>query len=143
MVGKPIHCDGPTAQMTRISYARVLIEVDLLSELPSTVNVLLPNGNTLVQQLVYESLPQFWKQCKSLGYSTLACNKGHAIRNRKRPHDNSTCSTSSSPSVETAAVEKQDPYCVGPSRNFREDPMSTEAAAADPQPSSTQPPDCK
>ncbi|KAJ6875403.1 hypothetical protein NC652_034961 [Populus alba x Populus x berolinensis] len=39
MVGKPIHCDGPTAQMTRVSYARVLIEVDLLSDLPSTVIV--------------------------------------------------------------------------------------------------------
>ena len=48
MVGKPIHCDGPTAQMTRVSYARVLIEVDLLSDLSSTITVVLPNGNTLV-----------------------------------------------------------------------------------------------
>ncbi|KAL3610774.1 hypothetical protein D5086_001794 [Populus alba] len=66
---------------------------------------------------------------------------GHTTRNRKRPHDNSTCLVSSSPSVETAAIEKQDPYCAGPSSNFREDPMSTEAAAADLP--STQPPDCK
>ncbi|KAL3565178.1 hypothetical protein D5086_033224 [Populus alba] len=66
---------------------------------------------------------------------------GHTTRNRKRPHDNSTCSVRSSPSAKTAAVEKQDPYCAGPSSNFREDPMSTEAAAADLP--STQPPDCK
>ncbi|KAJ6892975.1 hypothetical protein NC652_027086 [Populus alba x Populus x berolinensis] len=141
MIGKPIHCDGPTTQMTQISYARVLIEEDLLSDLPFTINVLLPNGNTLVHQLVYESLPRFCKQCKSLGHSTLTCNKGHTTRNRKRPHDNSTCSVRSSPSAKTAAVEKQDPYCAGPSSNFREDPMSTEAAAADLP--STQPPDCK
>jgi len=132
MVGKPIHYDGPTTQMSRVSYARVLIEIDLLSDLPSTVTVILPNGNTLVQQLVYESLPRYYKQCKSLGHSTLTCNKGHVPRNRKRPHGTSACSTSSSPSAETAAVEKQDQYCVGPSVNPQEDPISIEAAAAGP-----------
>jgi hypothetical protein len=30
MIGKPIHCDVPTANMTRLSYARILIEVELL-----------------------------------------------------------------------------------------------------------------
>lgn len=118
MVGKPIHCDGPTTQMTRVSYARVLIEIDLLSDLPSTVTVILPNGNTLVHQLVYESLPCYCKQCKSLGHSTLTCTKGHVPRHRKRPHDTSACSANSSPSAETAAVEKQDQYCAGPSVNL-------------------------
>ena len=132
MVGKPIHYDGPTAQMTWVSYACVLIEVDLLSDLPSTITVLLLNGNTLVQQLVYESLPCFCKQCKSLSHSTPTCTKGHIPRNRKRPHANSAYSASSSPYAETAAVEKQDQYCAGPSINLQEDPMSTEVAAADP-----------
>ncbi|KAJ6977268.1 hypothetical protein NC653_029241 [Populus alba x Populus x berolinensis] len=142
MVGKPIHCDGPTAQMTRISYARVLIEIDLLSELKTSVNVLLPNGTLLVQHLVYESLPRFCKHCKSLGHSMLTCNKGH-IRTRKRLHATSTRSASTSTSAETAAVEKQSPYCAGPSCNFREDPVSSEAAVMALQPSSSQPPDCK
>ncbi|KAJ6979534.1 hypothetical protein NC653_027627 [Populus alba x Populus x berolinensis] len=93
MVGKPIHCDGPTAQMTHISYARVLIEIDLLSELKTSVHVLLPNGTLLVQHLVYESLPRFCKHCKSLGHSTLTSNKGH-IRTRKRSHATSTRSAS-------------------------------------------------
>nr|TKR99522.1 hypothetical protein D5086_0000192240 [Populus alba] len=92
-------------------------------------------------QLVYESLPRFCKQCKSLGHSILTCTKGHAPRNRKRSHDNSACSTSSSPSAETAAFEKQDPYCAGPFINHRKDPMSTEVAAVDPP--STQPHDRK
>lgn len=30
MIGKPIHCDIPTANMSRLSYARILIKVDLL-----------------------------------------------------------------------------------------------------------------
>ncbi|KAL3610749.1 hypothetical protein D5086_001769 [Populus alba] len=66
---------------------------------------------------------------------------GHAPRNRKRSHDNLACSASSSPSAETAAFEKQDPYCAGPFINHREDPMSTEVAAVDPP--STQPHDRK
>jgi hypothetical protein len=37
MIGKPIHCDDPTANMTQLSYARVLIKVDLLLDLPTFV----------------------------------------------------------------------------------------------------------
>ncbi|KAJ6882020.1 hypothetical protein NC651_028587 [Populus alba x Populus x berolinensis] len=66
MIGKPIQCDGPTAQMTWVFYARILIEIDLLSHLSSTITVILLNGSTLVQQIVYESLPCYCKQCKSL-----------------------------------------------------------------------------
>ncbi|KAL3583100.1 hypothetical protein D5086_017432 [Populus alba] len=72
----------------------------------------------------------------------LTCNKGH-VRTRKRPHATSTHSASTSSSAETAAVEKQSPYCAGPSCNYREDPMSSEAAVMDLQPSCSQPPDCK
>jgi hypothetical protein len=42
--------------MSRLSYARVLIEVDLLSALPTTINIVLPNGMPLLQSVVYESL---------------------------------------------------------------------------------------
>ncbi|XP_034893439.1 uncharacterized protein [Populus alba] len=142
MVGKPIHCDSPTAQMSRISYARVLIDIDLFTELKTSVNVMLPNGTLLVQNLVYESLPRFCKHCKSLGHSTLTCKKGHT-RTRKRPHAASTCATSSGSSADTAVVEKQSPYCPGPSCIYREDPMSSEVAVMDLQPSSSQPPNCK
>jgi len=48
MIGKPVHCDDLTTQMTRVSYARVLIEVDLLSNLPSFVNVILPIGTNSI-----------------------------------------------------------------------------------------------
>lgn len=132
MIGKPIQCDGPTAQMTWVSYARILIEIDLLSDLSSTVTVILPNGNTLVQQIVYKSFPRYCKQCKSLGHSTPSCPKGHTLWPRKRSHDTSASSASASPSAETAAVENQGQYCVVPSINPQEDPMSIEDATAGP-----------
>ncbi|KAJ6970187.1 hypothetical protein NC653_034688 [Populus alba x Populus x berolinensis] len=55
----------------------------------------------------------------------------------------STCATSSGSSADTASVEKQSPYCPGPSCIYREDPMSSEVAVMDLQPSSSQPPNCK
>ncbi|KAG6792428.1 hypothetical protein POTOM_001577 [Populus tomentosa] len=108
---------------------------------PLAIPVIVTPQASCNQQLVYESLPHFCKQCKSLGHSILTCTKGHAPRNRKRSHDNLACLASSSPSAETAAFEKQDPYCAGPFINHREDPMSTEVVAVDPP--STQPHDRK
>jgi hypothetical protein len=77
---------------------------------------------------VYESLPRICKQCKTLGHSTLTCTKGLKSRSKKRPHETPSCSASSSPSAETAVVEKQEPYGVGPFVTPQVDPISTEAA---------------
>jgi hypothetical protein len=65
-----------TATKERVSYAQVLVEIDLLANLRSSVNVTLPNGNPLIQRVIYETLPKFCKHCKVLGHSTGACSKG-------------------------------------------------------------------
>jgi hypothetical protein len=84
MIGKPIHCDIPTATMSRLSYARILVEVDLLQELPNAIQVVLPNGSPLSQQVTYESLPRFCKRCRVIGHSANTCNRGPM--QKKRPH---------------------------------------------------------
>jgi hypothetical protein len=38
--------------MFRLSYAKFLIEVDLLSTLPTTINIVMPNGMPLLQSVV-------------------------------------------------------------------------------------------
>ncbi|KAJ6874401.1 hypothetical protein NC652_034165 [Populus alba x Populus x berolinensis] len=114
MVGKPIHCDSPTAQMSRISYARVLIDIDLFTELKTSVNVMLPNGTLLVQNLNKEEA---------------ACSIN--LRNQLRFLCRYCCCR------ETISL------LSGPSCIYREDPMSSEVAVMDLQPSSSQPPNCK
>ncbi|KAG5228958.1 DUF4283 domain-containing protein [Salix suchowensis] len=85
ILGKPIQCDKLTATKERASYARVLVEVDLLSELRSSINVTLPNGNPHIQRVIYETLPKYCKLCKVLGHSTGACAKGKAeVRSVKK-----------------------------------------------------------
>nr|TKR75095.1 hypothetical protein D5086_0000288550 [Populus alba] len=56
--------------MSRISYARVIVELDLLVDLKSSIVINLPNGATLNQPVIYEMLPRFYKLCKVLGHNT-------------------------------------------------------------------------
>ncbi|KAJ6871107.1 hypothetical protein NC652_036702 [Populus alba x Populus x berolinensis] len=75
VLGKPLQSDKLTATMERLSFARVLIELDLLDELPSSIPICLPNGTTLNQSVVYETFPRFYKHCRVLGHSTGAYTK--------------------------------------------------------------------
>ena len=54
---------------------RVLVEVDLLGVLHSSIDAVLPNGSPLYQKVIYETLLKFYKNCKVLGHSTGACSK--------------------------------------------------------------------
>jgi hypothetical protein len=58
--------------------------VDLLQELPNAIQVVLPNGTSLSQQVTYESLPRFCNRCRVIGHSANTCNRG-SLR-KKRPH---------------------------------------------------------
>ncbi|KAJ6976289.1 hypothetical protein NC653_031974 [Populus alba x Populus x berolinensis] len=62
-----------TFNMMRISYARVLVELNLLADLKSSIVINLPNGSTLNQPVIYETLPRFCTLCKVLGHKTGAC----------------------------------------------------------------------
>ena len=72
-LGTPIQSDQLTFNMARISYARVLVELNLLAELKSSIVINLPNGSTLNQPVIYETLPRFCTSCKVLGHKTGAC----------------------------------------------------------------------
>ncbi|KAJ6932555.1 hypothetical protein NC651_008095 [Populus alba x Populus x berolinensis] len=126
VIGKPLRLDTPTSSMTRLSYARVLVETDLLAELLNLINISLPNGVTMSQKVQYESLPRFCKKCRSLGHNTSVCISN---QHNKRKQQAQTTPTPSgcSPSADTEAVEKQNPQDM-PHGMSGFDPMSAEAA---------------
>ena len=64
-----------TSTMSRLSYARVLVEVNLLFDLPYSIEVTLPSGSLFHQQVVYETLPRFCKHYITLGHLTSTCTK--------------------------------------------------------------------
>ena len=84
LLGKPIQSDRLTASMDRISYARVLVEINLMEDLPCSVRIGLPNGSLLEQPVIYEYLPVFCRTCHVIGYSTANCGKQTARSSRAR-----------------------------------------------------------
>jgi hypothetical protein len=83
VLGKPIQCDKLTSNLSRLSYARVLIEIDLLEDLQHTVDVFLPNGFTPHQKVVFETLSKFCNHCHVLGHTHLRCPKVAASVNKE------------------------------------------------------------
>jgi len=61
-----------------MSYAQVLVEIDLLEELQHSVEISLPEGPTLYQKVVYETLPKYCNFCHVLGHTHLLCPKAAA-----------------------------------------------------------------
>jgi len=106
VLGKPVHFDSPTASMTRLSYARLLVEIDLLADLPTSINLILPNSVPLSQQVMYESLPRFCKQCRTLGHTISTCTKTSNHKCKKHSQTAPSLSGCSSPSAKTTSVEK-------------------------------------
>jgi hypothetical protein len=82
IIGKPFQSDMLTSSMFRLSYTRVLVKVNLLSDLPYSVDITLPNGNVLHQQVVYETLPRFCKHCRVLGHLTSTCTTSSAMQSK-------------------------------------------------------------
>lgn len=51
--------DECTSKQMRISFARLLVEVDVTKELPKSVAVQDPSGKTIIQKVVYEWPPPY------------------------------------------------------------------------------------
>jgi hypothetical protein len=107
----------------------VLVEVDLLVDLPSSINITLPNGVSKPQVVLYESLPWFCKRCKTPGHSNFACNKSSSHKRKKHPPTALAPSGFSNSSADTKAVAKQ-LIKEEPQGEPKVDPMATEAAVA-------------
>ncbi|KAJ6370152.1 hypothetical protein OIU76_028429 [Salix suchowensis] len=75
VIGNPIQCDMLTSSMTRLSYARVLVEIDLRKKLCEYVKVCLPNGEVIEQQIIYETLLKFCSHCNVIGHLVETCTK--------------------------------------------------------------------
>ncbi|KAL9403803.1 hypothetical protein Peur_000775 [Populus x canadensis] len=60
--------------MSRLSYTRVLVELDFFVDLKSSVDIILPNGAPLTQPVVHKPLARFCKLCKVLGHKTGVCS---------------------------------------------------------------------
>ena len=75
VLGNPISTDRLTATRERISFARVLVEIDPTKELKRSVEIQLPTGKVRQQKVIYENEPKYCSLCKVLGHSVAACKR--------------------------------------------------------------------
>ena len=74
-VGTPISSDQLTRTIDRISFARVLVEVDVSKELVTSVKVKLPTGVVYDQLVVFESPPKYCKKCLTFTHGDAGCSR--------------------------------------------------------------------
>ncbi|KAK4428518.1 hypothetical protein Salat_1151500 [Sesamum alatum] len=72
-LGTPIAMDSLTMSMERVSYARILVEVDASKKLVDQVESVLPNGTTRTQLVVYEFTPKFCSECHHFVHLNDSC----------------------------------------------------------------------
>jgi len=74
-IGKPITTDKMTLTKERLSFARVMVEVDASKELVSSLEIKLPTGDIYDQLVVFEVTPKYCKKCKVFGHIEGGCSK--------------------------------------------------------------------
>jgi hypothetical protein len=67
-LGKPLVTDECTAHKLRVSYARMLIEMDVTQCLPHDITIRDSEGNTMKQLVQYEWKPLFCDKCQKIGH---------------------------------------------------------------------------
>lgn len=74
VIGKPLYADPYTTEKTRISFARVLIDIDISKELTTSIKMNTPYGLKEVT-VDYEWVPHFCSLCDCIGHSSSKCRK--------------------------------------------------------------------
>ncbi|CAJ2662985.1 unnamed protein product [Trifolium pratense] len=67
-IGNPIVTDECTANKFRVSYARILVEMDVTQELPTDITIKDSAGNKMKQVVEYEWKPLFCDKCQKMGH---------------------------------------------------------------------------
>jgi len=74
-LGKPLYADECTSGFGRISYARLLIEMDVNNPLPRHVEILDPNGGGMQQRMQYDWEPIYCTTCCIVRHSCTELHK--------------------------------------------------------------------
>lgn len=67
-LGVPVCADSCTSRQLRVSFARLLVEIDVTQPLLNTISIELPGGTMQEQKVVYEWTPPFCTSCNKVGH---------------------------------------------------------------------------
>ncbi|XP_070024967.1 uncharacterized protein [Nicotiana sylvestris] len=75
LLGKPICTDRLTAGCERISYARILVEMDITQPLPDEIYIEILDGRIWMHSVEFEWKPKFGLEYNKFGHNTSECQK--------------------------------------------------------------------
>nr|XP_016464393.1 PREDICTED: uncharacterized protein LOC107787350 [Nicotiana tabacum] len=111
MLGNPVFADECTTKQTRISYARMLVEINVSQPLSDEITVIDPKGKHFQQQVTYDWKPEFCETSQVVGHKCR--EKGEEEEQRNMQHRRRRTRTvtqewrTKGPIQQNAPVEKQ------------------------------------
>lgn len=80
VIGTPICMDLATEEIQDQDYARVCIQVHSSHDLPSILYVDVPDGENVVQEVIYEWRPNKCEKCECFGHKLTDCKKEEEVQ---------------------------------------------------------------
>jgi len=80
-LGEPLYANECTTKVDRISFARVLIEMDVARELPRKLKVEDPSGRVFEQAVQYEWVPEYCAKWMKVGHK---CNGKEGVKVQRK-----------------------------------------------------------
>ncbi|KAK2361560.1 hypothetical protein QL285_086692 [Trifolium repens] len=106
-LGNPLVTDECTAHKLRVSYARMLIEMDVTQELPHDITIRDNEGNKMKQLVEYEWKPVFCENCQKVGHKCAKIPPTKA-QNQWKPKPQPPPPVIATPPAPVTSVEKHD-----------------------------------
>ncbi|XP_010693202.1 uncharacterized protein LOC104906181 [Beta vulgaris subsp. vulgaris] len=69
LLGIPLYADESTSKQMRISFARILVEIDVTKEKTQSIMVEDANGKIIKQDVRYDWWPPFCQKCQKIGHN--------------------------------------------------------------------------
>ncbi|XP_074306377.1 uncharacterized protein LOC141641621 [Silene latifolia] len=91
-IGTPLYADPVTTNKERLSFAHVMVEVDLSGHLPDNVVINSPFMGQIIQDVEYEWLPYYCTHCKKLGHEKKVCKQLKQKAKPKAANSSPNCS---------------------------------------------------
>ncbi|XP_074305887.1 uncharacterized protein LOC141641109 [Silene latifolia] len=105
-IGKPLFADLNTTCKAKLSFARVMIEVDVSKDLPDSITINAPYIGHSHQRIIYEWLPYYCHTCKKLGHTT-ATYKRNKTSSEGAPKKKGVSKKVFKPVTKPAAIQDQ------------------------------------
>lgn len=69
LIGVSLYADECTSKALRVSFARILVKMDVTRDIKKVMKIADPSGKTITPQVIYDWLPPFCKKCNAVGHN--------------------------------------------------------------------------